>query len=147
MDVSALATAAVGFLTPYLGKAAEKAVEKIGEQVPAAVRNVWQAIRVRFQGKPAAEEAVHDLVTRPDDQLIQSTFANQLRKVLDADPAFAAEFERLLTSARNQMGDTITNTGSGAVATRGGVAAGKGGTAIGGNVHGNVSTGSPDKRE
>jgi len=40
-----------------------------------------------------------------------------------------------------QIGDIITNTGSGAVATGGGVAAGQGGVAAGGDIHGGVTMG------
>jgi hypothetical protein len=36
----------------------------------------------QIQGKPAAEEAEQDFVAKPDDQLNQSAFANQLRKIL-----------------------------------------------------------------
>jgi hypothetical protein len=147
MEPVTLATTALTFLSPYLAKAGEKAVEKVGEKLPEAVGHVWNTIAARFKGKQPAEEAVADLLAKPDDQLMQSTFVNQLRKVLEADPAFAAEFERLLSSAQRQAGDTITNTGSGAVATHGGVAAGAGGIAIGGNVHGNIVQGRPEKKE
>lgn len=43
--------------------------------------------------------------------------------------------------ASSAGGDTIHNTGSGAVATRGGVAAGQGGVAVGGDVHGGIRIG------
>jgi hypothetical protein len=144
MDPLTLATTAASFLAPYLIKAGEKAFETVGEK---SADSLWQAITAKFTGKPAAEEAVKDLVAKPDDQLIQSTFANQLRKVLEADPAFAVELERLLISARHQGGDTVTNTGSGAVATKGGVAAGEGGVALKGNVHGNITVGGAEKKE
>jgi hypothetical protein len=147
MDPLTLATTAVGFLSPYLVKAGEKAAEKIGEKLPETVGKVWNAITARFKGKPAAEEAVKDLVTMPDDEDNQAAFRKELRKVLEAEPAFAAEFARLLTTAQSQAGDTNIITGSGAVATQGGVAAGEGGIAIGGDVHGNVSLGKSDKKE
>lgn len=146
MDPLTLATTAASFLSPYLVKAGEKAAEKVGGKFPEAVGKVWDAITTRFTGKPAAEEAVKDLVVRPDDQLNQSTFANQLRKVLELEPAFAAELEQLLNSAQSEGGDTIVNTGSGAVATKGGVAAGAGGAAIKGDVHGNVTIGGSEKK-
>src|SRR5712692_73814 len=147
MDPLTLATTAAKFLSPYLVKAGEKAAEKIGAQLPAAASKMWNAITIRFTGKPAAEEAVKDLVVRPDDQLNQSTFANQLRKVLELEPAFAAELEQLLNSAQSEGGDTIVNTGSGAVATKGGVAAGAGGVAIKGDVHGNITVSREEKNK
>ena len=143
MDPLTLATTAASFLAPYLIKAGEKAFETVGEK---SVDSLWRAITTRFTGRPAAEDTVKDLVSRPDDQLNQATFANQLRKVLEADPVFAAEFERLLISAQHQGGDTVINTGSGAVAAKGGVAAGVGGMAIKGDVHGNITVGGSEKK-
>ena len=146
MEPLTLATAAATFLLPYLAKAGEKAVEKIGERLPEAAGKMWTAISTRFKDKPAAKESVQDLVANPDDQLIQSAFANQLRKVLEAEPAFLGELERLLISAQQEAGDTIINTGSGAVAMKGGVAAGEGGVAVKGGVHGDIILGGPDKK-
>jgi hypothetical protein len=143
MDPVTLATTAVTVLSPYLVKAGEKAFETVGEK---SVDSLWQSIKAKFTGKPAAEEAVRDLAVRADDQLYQSTFANQLRKVLEAEPAFAAELERLLNNAQSEGGDTIVNTGSGAIATGGGVAAGEGGVAIKGDVHGNIIAGGAKKK-
>jgi hypothetical protein len=143
MDPLTLATTAVCFIAPYLIKAGGKVFETVGEK---SVDSLWRAITAKFTGKPAAEEATKDLITKPDDQLVQSAFANQLRKVLEAEPVFATEFERLLAGAQNAVGDTILNTGSGAVATRGGVATGKGGVAISGDVHGNIIAGGAEKK-
>jgi hypothetical protein len=142
-----LATTAVAVLAPYLVKAGEKAAEKIGESLPAGVGKMWAAIWSRFRGKAAAEEAVTDLLAKPNDQLTQSVFAGQLRKVLEAEPTFLAELEQLLTSVQKGSGDQILNTGSGAVATRGGVAAGAGGAAVKGNVQGNITIGGSEKKE
>lgn len=110
MDPVTLATTAVTVLSPYLVKAGEKAFETIGEK---SVDSLWQSIKAKFTGKPAAEEAVKDLVTLPADSDNQAAFRKELRKVLEAEPAFAAEFERLLNNAQNEGGDTIVNTGSG----------------------------------
>lgn len=147
MDVTTLATAAVSFLSPYLVKAGEKAAEKVGEKLPESVGKVWTTITAKFHDKPAAAEAVKDLVAQPADEDNQASFRKELRKVFESEPAFAAALERILTEAQRQAGDTIVNTGSGAVATQGGVAAGAGGIAIGGNVQGNVSVNAPEKKE
>jgi hypothetical protein len=142
MDPLTLATTVASFLSPYLVKAGEKAFETVGEK---SVDSLWRTITTKFTGKPAAEEAAKDLVVRPDDQLNQSAFANQLRKVLETEPAFAVELERLLSAAQSEGRDTIVNTSSGAAASRGGVAAGKGGVAIKGDVHGNIIAGGAKK--
>ena len=144
MDSITLATTVAAFLSPHLAKAGEKAVEEVGKKLPNAVGTVWQTIMARFKGKPTAADAVQDLVASPDDQLYQLTFANQLRKALEAEPAFVDELAHLLSQAQNAAGSTIINVGSGAVAQGpGAVAAGERGVAIGGNVHGStIITGS-----
>lgn len=139
MDPMTLAITASDYLTPYLIKAGETAAEEVGKKLPDLVGNVWNAIIARFKGKPAAEEAVKDFAAQLDDQLNQAAFAKELRKVLEAAPTFAAELACLLESAQRKGGDIIIMTGSGAVATTGGVAAGAGGVAIGGNVHGGIA--------
>jgi hypothetical protein len=147
MEPIALATAAVAFLSPYLVKAGEKTAETIGEKLPEAVGKVWNAIIAKFRGNAAAETAVKDLVEAPEDDDNQAALRKELRKVLQTDAGFTAELERLLSSAQHQSRDTISNTGSGAVATHGGVAAGAGGVAIQGNVHGNIATGRAERKE
>ncbi len=139
MDPITLAAAAATLLAPYLAKAGEKAAEEIGKKLPDAVGKVWGAITAKFKGKPAAEGAAHELIAKPADEDNQEAFNVQLRKALKEDSAFAAELERLLRTAG---GDTIFNTGSGAVATGGSVAAGAGGVAVGGNVDGAIVVGS-----
>jgi hypothetical protein len=146
MDSVTLATTAVAFLSPYLVKASEKAAEEVGKKLPDLVGKIWNAITARFKGNAVAEEAVQDFVAKLDDPLNQSAFANQLRKILEANPVFAAELVRLLEGAQRKSGDTVIMTGSGAVATRGGIAAGQGGVAVRWDVHGGISTGSPEKK-
>ena len=150
MEPLTIATTAVAFLSPYLApylaKTGEKAAEEVGKKLPEAAAGVWNAIMTKFRGHVVAEAAVQDLVEQPGDQLNQSTFTNQRRKVLDAEPAFATELAYLLEEAKRQSGDTITNTGSGAVATSGGVAAGAGGVAVRGGVQGGINIGGSEKK-
>lgn len=141
-----LAIEAVKFLSPYLLKVGEKAAEQIGEKLPQAVGQLWQTITAKFKGKPAAEEAVTDIVSKPEDQFTQAALVNQLKKLLESEPAFEPELRRLLDEAKREAGDTIINTGSGAVATGSSVAAGEGGVAVKGDVHGNITVGGSEKK-
>jgi hypothetical protein len=141
LDPVSLAASAAAFLIPYVTKAGETVAEKVGEKLPQVAGRVWNAIATRFRGRPAAEEAAADLVAGPAEDDRQAVFRVQLRKALEADPSFAEELAKLLSQAQKAAGDTITNAGSGAVATGGGVAAGAGGVAVGGSVHGDVVTG------
>jgi len=141
-----LANQAVEFLSSSVVKIGEKAVEQVGERLPKAAGRLWKAIMGRFKGKPAAEEAVTDLVSKPADQLGKAAMTNQLKKLLEAEPTFQAELESLLAEARREAGVTIVNTGSGAVATGGSVATGEGGVAVQGDVHGNITAGGTEKK-
>jgi hypothetical protein len=138
---SALASAAVAFLSPYLTRAGEKTAERIGEKIPDAAGKMWQTIIGKFNGHPAAEEAVRDLAAQTEDEDNLAAFHEVLRKTLVEDPAFASELRELLQQAQSQAGDTILSTGSGTAATRGGVAAGEGGVAVQGDVHGGINLG------
>ncbi len=147
VTITALATAATTFLTPYLTKAGEAAAEALGEKLPDVAGKVWSAIAACFKGKPAAEEAAKDLAVKPDQSLAQAAFTNQVVKAIEADPAFADVLKKLLEAAERETGQTILNIGSGAVATHGGVAAGEGGVAVKGDVHGDINVGAPKKNK
>ena len=147
MDPQTLAATVVTTLSPYLAQAGEKAVAEVGKKLPDWAGKVWQVITARFQGKPAAEEAVKDVVAQPDDADNQAAFRKELRKAVETDVTFARELERLLNEARRAGGDTVSNTGSGAVATHGSVAAGAGGVAVKGDVHGSITLGVPENKE
>jgi len=147
MDPATVATTAVTVLAPYIVKAGEKTAEKLGEMLPAGVGKVWTAITGRFKGKPAAESATIDLVAQPNDEDNQTAFRIQLKKVLENDPGFMTELAQLLATIQPERGDQILNTGSGGVATRGGVAAGAGGVAVKGDSHGSITIGGAGKKE
>jgi hypothetical protein len=147
MDPITLAAGAVTVLSPYLVKMGEKAAEEVGKKLPEAAGKVWNAIMTKFKDKPVAEEAVKDFVAKPDDDDNRAAFRKELRKLLEAEPVFAAELARLLEGAERQSGDTIMNTGSGAIATSGGVAAGAGGVAVKGDVQGGINIGASQKKE
>ena len=121
MDPTTVATTAVTVLAPYIVKAGEKTAEKLGEMLPAGIGKVWTAITGRFKGKPAAESITAELVAQPNDEDNQTAFRIQLKKVLESDPGFMAELVQLLAAVQSEREDQILNTGSGAVATRGGV--------------------------
>jgi hypothetical protein len=59
----------------------------------------------KFKGKVAAEEAVKDFVAKPDDEGNRAAFRKQLRKLLEADPAFVNALAHLLEEAKRQSGD------------------------------------------
>ncbi|MCL4528347.1 MAG: hypothetical protein M1282_02925 [Chloroflexi bacterium] len=139
MDPVTLAATATTFLLPYLAKAGKIAIENIAKEMPDTVGVLWDKIAAKFQDKPAAAGAAQELASKADDEINQQTFKLQLQKALENDPAFAEEFESLFKKAQASV--NINVQGSGAVATNGGVAAGQGGIAVGGNVEGNIIMG------
>lgn len=141
MDPVTLAAAVTGLLSPLLVKFGEQAAQSLGEKLPEGVGAVWKAIAAKFKGQPAAEEAAKDLAAKPSDEDNVAAFRKELKKALEAEPAFAQQLEALLKTAQSQAGVSIVNTGDGAVATSGGVAAGAGGVAVKGDVHGDIHLG------
>jgi hypothetical protein len=147
MDPILLATTAVSLLSPCLVKMGEKAAEEVGKRLPDVAGKLWNTTLTKLQGKPAAEEAIKDFVAKPEDKDNQAAFRKELRKVLEAEPAFQAEFERLLGNAEREAGDTLIVTGSGAAAMKDGVAAGEGGIAVRGDVLGGITYRPSEKRD
>jgi hypothetical protein len=134
--IAALAASASALLAPYLAKAGEALAEKVGETLPENVGKLWDAVRARFKGKPAAEEAANDLAARPDDKKRQAAFEVQMEKALAADPEFAAQVEALLRAA---VPGSAQASGGGLAAASGGiVSVGDDNINITGGVQGDV---------
>ena len=130
--LSALAASAFTVLQPHLTELAKSAAGAVGKRVPDAIGALWGKLRARFAGKPAADDALKDLLANPDDSDLQAVFRVYLRKLLQEDAAFADEIKELVDSTGEQTSYTADVHGAGAVA------AGAGGIAIGGSVGGNV---------
>ncbi len=144
MDPVTIATAVVAFLSPYFAEGGKAAAKKVGEALVATIKR-------RFQGKPAAEEALKDVEEAPQDEDLQAALRVQLKKVMRQDEAFAAELATLLDEARRSAPTTyqarVTGSGAAALSTGGGPAAAAGrGIAIG-SVGGDVSTGDQRDKE
>jgi hypothetical protein len=137
MDPVTLATAVTTLLAPYIAKMGEKAMEKIGENLPEKVGNLWGAISNRFKDKPAAADAANDFAKNAEDTDNQDAFALQLRKMLKEDESFASLLTDLLEQAKSEAG--ISNVGDGAVANNHSNAIGK--IQVGGNLSGNIVVG------
>ncbi|HVN16763.1 MAG TPA: hypothetical protein VMT73_13555 [Anaerolineales bacterium] len=138
MDPITLAASVTTLLAPYLAKAGQALADKAVAKLPDAAGKLWNRIFEKFQSKPAAQDAANDLIKDAGDKDNQSAFETQLRKILKEDPAFLEELSSL---AENAKKEAISLQGSGAIATNGGVAAGQGGVAVGGNVQGNIIVG------
>lgn len=88
MDVTALATAAMSILSPYLTKAAEAAAKKAGESATDGAGRLYRWLKDKLAGQ-RANEALEDLRAQPQDGDVQATLRVQLRKALEAEPRLA----------------------------------------------------------
>ena len=87
--ISVIAKTAVGFVSSYLAKAGEAAAKKV-------FQDICQALKGRFDERPAAQKALTDLQKAPDDADLQAVLRVQLKELLAEDEAFAAQLQQLL---------------------------------------------------
>lgn len=119
-------------ILPYLLKGgielAQSAAGELGKKLSAdawdGLKRLAEKIRHKAESKPALQEALTDAQAAPADADAQAALRLQVKKLLQEDPALAAEAARLLASAQ---------TGSKTV-----IASGNRSVAIGGDVSGSV---------
>jgi hypothetical protein len=114
MGVGELAAAAGGYL---VAKASGKLAETIGGEVGNRIVKLWDAVRAKLAGR----EALADFEQSPEDADAQAALRVQLRKALEADPAFKEEVARLIGELEAKGGpaairQTATASGGGKVA-------------------------------
>jgi len=134
MDIAYLSTAIWQALQPLLPLIAAKGAEELGKR---AVGELWPAVKAKFEGKPAAKEALRDLLASPADADLQAAFRVQLKKLLAEDSAFAAQLSDLLKAAGQQYHAALQGDGASAQGD-GASAVGKGGVYIGGSARDNT---------
>ena len=91
------------FLAPFLPsllnlgtKAAESAAEKFGEDAWEKAKSLWGKLRPKVEAKPLAQGAAQELAQNPEDEDAREALTKQFQKILEADPALAAEISQLL---------------------------------------------------
>jgi len=137
MDPAQLTQTLWETLKPYLPVLLTEAAKAGGKRVPEAIGRLWQEITDRLRKRPAAAEALADLQAAPDDADAQAALRLQVRKLLAADEALAAQLADLLQQAgaryRAELhGDGAIAQGPGATAT------GSRSVFIGGDAQGNI---------
>jgi hypothetical protein len=140
VDVVALANSVWTMVQPYLPVLATKAADEITKKVPEAVSLVWEKIKKKFEAKPAAQEAMEDVLKSPEDPDTQATFRQQLKKAMTEDESFASGLAKLLEAAGDAYKASLIGDGASAQGA-GAKAVGKGGVMIGGDVNGNFVMG------
>jgi hypothetical protein len=142
MDIPAIAQAATAALAPFLpyllklgDKAAEEGAKKIGADAWEVAKKLWVKISPTLKEHPAANEAISDVASMPDDPDTQAVLRVQFRKLLSRDIKLATEIERFLA----ELPRSGTNV----------IVAGERAVGIGGDVtHSTIITGdSGDRRQ
>lgn len=107
MDISIISTVAentVDALRPYLPIIATKAAEKIGEEVPNAIKKLWETILDRFSKKTSAKENLEEYIADPDDEELQNIVLTQLKRLLRDDEIFTREIVTALEAYLQDKG-------------------------------------------
>lgn len=102
-DVGALAQGLLSLLAPFLPyllkmgeSAAEEAGRKLGDEAWERAKALWGRIHPAMESRPAAYEALQDVVAHPDDPDSRAALRLQLRKLLTEEPSLVAEIASLL---------------------------------------------------
>jgi len=133
----------MGVLTQFAADQGAEILKKAGQATADVAGKVFNSVMNKLKGDPRFGWIAEQFAKDPETY--KAPVADAVEEQIKTDPNFAAEMKALLESfdmAQKAAGVTIVNTGSGAVATQGGVAAGAGGIAVGGDVSGDIVTGS-----
>lgn len=134
MDPATLAPAILTFLTPYLAKAGGNLADALAENAPNYAGKMWTAIMEKFRNKPAAEEAVRDLLENPTDADNQAALRKEIRKAAEEDPAWLTLLADLLSKAQAETAQQVKLSGERNVVVN-----------VGGNAQGNIVIGSNNR--
>jgi hypothetical protein len=108
MDPLALATMAVGLMTPYFLKAGEALAEKAGAAAWEKVKAIYAAVNNKLRGDSYSEETLARLAAEPQSKNRQAALAGILEEKIKDDPSFAASLQKLLEEAQASGADKIT---------------------------------------
>ncbi|MBN1992949.1 MAG: hypothetical protein JW953_09600 [Anaerolineae bacterium] len=116
LTITALASAALVILTPYLTKAGEKVAEKIGE-------SVFNLVKSKFSGDKDAEDALRLYQKNP--AVFEGALTQLIEAKLKEDPDFEAQLREMVAQADADTGGSVSQVAIGsniAQATHGGTA-------------------------
>ena len=108
MDPVALAGSAVALVAPYLAEGGKELAKKVGGAAGERIVQLYDKVKAKLSGGGA--EALADLEQQPEDADSQAALRVQLKKALEADPAFRAELATLVEEIKAKGGDQIIQT-------------------------------------
>ena len=107
MDPVTLAGLAVALVAPYLVEGGKELAKKIGGEAGERIVKLYDKVKAKLTGSGAAKD-VADFEQAPADQDNQAALRKELKKALEADPAFREELEKLVGEIQAKGGDRIT---------------------------------------
>ena len=108
MDPVALAGSAVALVAPYLAEGGKELAKTIGSEASERIVKLYEKVKAKLTGGGA--QALADLKKQPKDADNQAALRVQLKKALEADPAFRAELATLVEEIKAKGGDQIIQT-------------------------------------
>jgi hypothetical protein len=117
-SISQLAMAVYTALQPYWPVFAQKASEELTEAAPEAFNKLFGLVQGHSEKHEAASGAISGLLANPEDAQQQTVFQTQLKDLLERDPEFASRIRAALSELPDPSTQTITQSGSGNVATQ-----------------------------
>ncbi len=123
-----------GYAATLGGAAATAASGALEGFAKDGIGRLVAAVRRRFEGDPAAEDALERLDKAPDDTRRQGAVEERLEEVMSSDEAFATMLTELVEGARTSVSGTVTVTDAGATAIGGSVSISAQGNAAGRDI-------------
>lgn len=118
--------------------ALDKTVKEVGDKAWEKGKELYAKVKGWLLPRPGGDLMVKKLAEGKESA--PALLKEELTEGLASDPAFAEELKRLFAEYEQAAGNLAINTGSGAVVQgNNNVVACRGGVAVGGNVHGDVS--------
>ena len=112
-DITQLAKDLVPYILPLLpylvktgkvaGTEAAKALgKKLGEDIPSSLRKLWKRLLEKVETSSATQEALQDVIVRPEDGRTIAALELQLEKLLGKDEIFLHDIITILQEIRAQ---------------------------------------------
>jgi hypothetical protein len=106
MDPVTLVGSAVALVAPYLVEGGKELAKKVGGEAGDRIVELYDKLKAKLTGGGA--DSLADLEKQPRDADSQAALRVQIKKALEADPAFRAELEKLVGEIQETGGDRIT---------------------------------------
>lgn len=95
MDIATIASAAIGFVAPYLKKGGEAITAGMG-------KDLWELIKKPFK-KDSQKASVKEMEEKPNDPVVQGKLIGKLEEELENDAEYAKALQELVKKVGDQQ--------------------------------------------